>query len=238
MPPTTAAVLHADCIGKMLGGRRILSAATLSAQHGAVTALLGRMGAGKSTLLRICAGLLAPDTGWVRFAGRQHFRPRLHQLAADGLFYLPDQHTLLPHRPLREQLDLAAARFGRATLDDAVGRLELRLLLDRRPASMSGGERRRAELGLACLRAPGCLLADEPFRGIDPIAAEIIGTALRHLAASGTAIVVTGHEIPTLLPFADEVVWSVAGTTHALGSPAAAREHDGFRRDYLSGKPR
>jgi ABC-type branched-subunit amino acid transport system ATPase component len=49
----------------------------------------------------------------------------------------------------------------------------------------------------------------------------------------GTAVVLTGHEIQTLLPFADEVVWTVAGTTHHLGSPAEARANDAFRREYL-----
>jgi ABC-type multidrug transport system ATPase subunit len=226
-------VLHADSIGKAFGGHRILSAATLIVRAGVVTALLGRMGAGKSTLLKICAGRLAPDTGWVRFAGRQHFRPRLPVLARDGLFYLPDQHTLLPTTRLRDQFALFARRYGRARWDEAVARLALAPLMDRAPVGMSGGERRRAELGLAVLRAPTCLLADEPFRGIDPIVADTIATTLRHLAVSGTAVVVTGHEIPSLLPLADEVVWCVAGTTHHLGHPVRAREHHAFRREYL-----
>lgn len=228
-----APVLHADSIGKELGGRRVLTAATLLVRAGVITALLGRMGAGKSTLLKICAGRMAPDTGWVRFAGRQHFRPRLSQLARDGLFYLPDQHTLLPAVRLRDQFALVASRYGRARWDEAVGLLALAPLMERAPTAMSGGERRRAEVGLAVLRGPTCLLADEPFRGIDPIIAETIATAFRHPAASGCAVVVTGHEIPSLLPLADEVVWTVAGTTHHLGSPERARANEAFRREYL-----
>jgi hypothetical protein len=55
----------------------------------------------------------------------------------------------------------------------------------------------------------------------------------RSLAADGCAVVVTGHEVPTLLGACDHVTWCTAGTTYELGPPAAARAHDSFRRDYL-----
>ena len=226
-------VLHADCIAKSLGGRRVLSAATLRAPAGRVTALLGRMGTGKSTLLKICAGVLAADAGWVAFGGRRQPRPRHAALSAAGLFYLADARNLLDAPSVREQYAFVARRFPAGSLDRATELLCLHELLDRRPPSLSGGERRRAELGLAMLRAPRCLLADEPFRGIDPLAAELVGRALRALARDGCAVVATGHEVPALVPWVDDVVWVTAGTTHALGPPATAWRDDAFRREYL-----
>ena len=94
---------------------------------------------------------------------------------------------------------------------------------------------RRVELALAVSTHPRCLIADEPFLGIAPKDAEILHVALRELAESGTAIIVTGHEVDTLLRLADEVFWHTAGTTHALGDPVEARQHHQFGREYLAG---
>jgi lipopolysaccharide export system ATP-binding protein len=106
-------------------------------------------------------------------------------------------------------------------------------LLDRRPPTLSGGERRRAELAAALVRRPTCLVADEPFRGIAPLDAELLTAAYRALAVDGCAVVVTGHEAPTLFDAADRVVWCTDGTTYELGSPEAARRSERFCSEYL-----
>jgi ABC-type lipopolysaccharide export system ATPase subunit len=98
---------------------------------------------------------------------------------------------------------------------------------------MSGGEERRAELALAWARHPACLLADEPLAGITPKDQEIVGSILRTMADHGCAVVLTGHDVRPLMSIADTIVWVVAGTTHGLGSPADARVHEQFRREYL-----
>jgi ABC-type lipopolysaccharide export system ATPase subunit len=109
--------------------------------------------------------------------------------------------------------------------------------LDTRPGNLSGGERRRAEFAAVLVRRPTCLLADEPFRGIAPKDAEDMTHLLRSCAADGMAVVVTGHEVPTLLASADHVTWCTAGTTYELGPPATATQHESFRRDYLGQAP-
>ena len=106
-------------------------------------------------------------------------------------------------------------------------------LLDRRPVSFSGGELRRAELALALARTPSVLIADEPYRGIAPADHDELTRLLRLMAADGCAVVVTGHEVPSLLAAADHVTWCTNGTTYELGTPAQARAHEGFRRGYL-----
>ena len=228
-----AEVLRADCVSKRLGGRMVLSAATLSLHAGTVTGLVGRMGQGKSTLLRICAGLLELDGGWVRLRGRQHLRPRLAELARDGLYFLADQRALVARLTLRRHLDLVADRFGAGERETAIELLRLAPLLDVRTGTLSGGERRRAELAVAVARAPHCLLADEPFRGIDPLSAELMGAAFRHLATRGGAVAVTGHELPAIVPAVDELVWLTAGSTRPLGAPAVAWRDHAFQREYL-----
>ncbi|HEX9106308.1 MAG TPA: ATP-binding cassette domain-containing protein [Longimicrobiales bacterium] len=223
----------AESVGKAFRGVSVLTAASVRATAGAVTLLAGRNGCGKSTLLRIGAGVLAADHGVVRFAGEAWERPRLHRLARLGLFYLPDRGLLSRRLMLRQHLAALEWHFGTSAQREVLADLEIERLLDERPDTISGGERRRAEVALAALRAPRCLLADEPLMGIAPADAERIARALRRLADGGCAVVVTGHEVPELLALADQVVWMIGGTTHDLGTPGDAAAHEYFRRQYL-----
>lgn len=209
--------------------------ARLEARQGAVTLVAGRNGAGKSTLLRIAAGRLVPDYGTIRFGERLFTRPRLHQLAREGLFFLPDRDILSPSFTLHKQLNLISHRFGGRVVEEVAEQLGIISLLDRTPGAFSGGERRRAELALALVRAPRCLIADEPLRGIDPRDAGLLLESLRALAANDCAVIISGHEVRELLGASDEVVWVRAGTSYQLGAPEEALENDHFRREYLIG---
>jgi len=226
-------VLQADSIGKRFGRRTVLSASTLVAGSGQIVALLGRNGSGKSTLLRIAAGWLAPDWGVVIYRGERYTRPRLWRLARRGLFYLPEHPLLSPAFTVRQHFDAVAHHVRNSSVDQAIERLRLAALLDRRERALSSGERRRAALAIAVACGPACLLADEPFLRIAPRDAETLASALRSLANAGCAVVVTGHETPTLLDLADEVLWLTAGTTHRLGPVEAALANEAFRTDYL-----
>ena len=223
----------ADCVAKSFGQRRVLSSASLRAVAGELRALLGRNGSGKSTLLKIAVGWLQPDSGMVTFAGIAHQRARLSHLATRGLFYLPDHDLLSAAFTVRRQLEMIRCRFDGNDVEAAAARMGVLERLDQRPSQLSGGELRRAELAAVFVRRPLCLLADEPYRGIAPRDAEMLTHAFRALAHDGVAVVVTGHEVPTLLAAAQHVTWCTSGTTHELGPPAAASQDYAFQREYL-----
>lgn len=228
-PPLFAA----DSIGKSFGARTILKAASVWARAGKITVLFGRNGCGKSTLLKIGAGQLRADHGVVQFAGRAYLRPRLSALASRGLFYLPDRDLLSRRLTVGEQIRAVEWRFGGSRSAGILERLGVGARLGQTPVELSGGERRRAEIAAAWIRAPRCLLADEPFAGIDPADAEVVAEAFREMARQGCAIVITGHEVRQLLDAADDIVWMTAGTTHGMGTPKEAIQHEQFRREYL-----
>jgi lipopolysaccharide export system ATP-binding protein len=223
----------ADSIGKSFGSRTILKSASVWARAGKITVLFGRNGCGKSTLLKIGAGRLRADHGVVFFAGRAYLRPRLPELASRGLFYLPDRDLLARRLTVREQIRAVEWRFGGSRTAEVLERLGISRLLGQTPIEISGGERRRVEIATAWIRAPRCLLADEPFAGINPSDAEVLAESFRNMAREGCAIVITGHEVRQLLDTADDVVWMAAGTTHGMGTPEAAIQHEQFRREYL-----
>lgn len=226
-------LLRADSIGKSYGDRTVLTAATLRAVAGKVTYLVGRNGCGKSTLLNIAAGSLAADHGSVTFKGRAYLRPTWPALARRGLYYLPDRHLLSPDRTVRQHLDAIINQFGNGNSGAAAETCDIERFLDRRCANLSTGELRRVEVATAIARRPDCLLADEPFRHIDPGDRALLGAALAFLAAQGTAVVVTGHDVEDILGMADAVVWCTDGTTYELGTPAAAADHWRFVATYL-----
>lgn len=227
-------IFRADSIRRTFGPRVILNSATLWARAGEVTLVLGRNGCGKSTLFRVAAGLLRADQGVVLYGGDADRNPSLPQLAGRGLFYLPERGLLVRNLTIGEMLRLVTRRYDTShDVEAVIDRMRLRPLLARRPDTLSGGETRRCEVAIALARKPTLLIADEPLMGQAPLDAQLIADALRDLARSGCAVVVSGHEVPELMAVADEVVWLVAGTTHGLGSPADARQHWQFRREYL-----
>ena len=226
-------VLRADSIGKAYGDRRVLTAATVRATAGQIVYLIGRNGCGKSTLLRIASGNLAADQGTVFFNGTAYMRPRWPTLAARGLFFLPDRELFNYNRTPREHYAMLRRQFHGPEDDAATNALDLEALLDRRCGTLSTGELRRAEIASALIRSPLCLLADEPFRHIDPRDRSLIANALKMLASNGCAVVVTGHDVEDLFHMASQVVWCTDGTTYEVGTPAQAIEHWRFGNTYL-----
>ncbi len=225
--------LIADCVSKSFGAHRVLSSATLRAEPGQVRVIFGRNGQGKSTLFRIAAGVLQPDSGVVRVGTTTFLRATLPHLARHGVFYLPDHDLLSATMRVGAQLALVEQRFGRQRAADAAAQAGVTDFLDRRPGSLSGGELRRAELAVALTRRPTVLIADEPYRGVAPADHDALTTLFRQFAADGCAVVVSGHEVPSLLAAADHITWCTDGTTYELGPPEIACAHEGFRRQYL-----
>jgi ABC-type multidrug transport system ATPase subunit len=232
----TTPLLSAECVSKTYAGRRVLSSATLRAVPGELRVLFGRNGIGKSTLLKIAAGRVTPDNGTVHYAGRGYLSVRHATLATLGLFYLPDHDLLSRAFTVRQQLTMLRAQFRGGDVASAAERVGITAHLDKRPSELSGGELRRAELAAILVRQPRCLLADEPYRGIAPHDADAITSILKTMARAGMAVVITGHEVPTLLHAADHISWCTNGTTYELGPPEVAVQHDQFVRDYLGNR--
>ena len=236
----------AQSLGKSFGRLEVLKGASLWGSAGGVTALLGRNGSGKTTLLECAFGLTRADYGVVMVGEHAFERPAPHRLARLGVFYLPERDLLSPAHTVLRHLQVAArapgpASRGRATAPSGdplaiAERMGIAEILYQRCFQISGGERRRAELAIAFLRTPLCLLADEPFAGITPTDRTVIAAALRELAERGCAVVITGHDVDDVWAVADTVTWMAAGTTHQLGAPEEARRHDQFVREYLGSR--
>lgn len=231
--PADPFVLRAEGIGKRFAGHTVLKSASIWAERGRITTLLGRNGSGKTTLMRVAAGTLKPDWGTVRFRGRVHARMRLAGAARRGLMYVPQGALLSEPYRVRDHVAAFEAVWPEADLPSVVERFGVAHTLDQRAWTLSGGERMRVSVAMAVARRAAVLLIDEPFVGIQPKDQELVATALREAAEGGTAVVTSGHDTRILMDVSDTILWSTAGTTHHLGTPAEARATDQFVREYL-----
>lgn len=139
-----------------------------------ITALFGPSGAGKTSILNMIAGLIAPDDGQIEVDGVALFDseagvnipPEQRRLG-----YVFQDTRLFPHKRVRANLlygqTLAPPEARWMSLDEAVNFLGISHLLDRWPATLSGGEAQRVAIGRALLSGPKFLLMDEPLSSLD-----------------------------------------------------------------------
>jgi ABC-type multidrug transport system ATPase subunit len=207
--------LAADSIRYRFGRRTVLDAAYVDAVAGAVTALVGVSGSGKTTLFEILAGRRRPRSGTVRWDGAPVLRPSAAALSRLGLVYAPDHAWLSVRLPVRVQLGLAARVWpGGADADHA--RRDVEPVLDRLPADLSTGEQRLCELALAATCRPIVLVADEPFRDLEPLQREAVGRQLRRLAGDGVAVLFADHDVALVRQIADRVFAIEQGRTRLV----------------------
>ena len=224
--------LVGQSMGKSFGRTTVLKGATLWCEAGRIGVLIGRNGSGKTTLLRVTLGLLRADFGAVRMDGWATERPRPAEMARRGVFFSPQAGMLMTGFTVESHLGMMGERGG-GDVDTAMHRLKLESLLRHRPHQLSGGERKRVEAALALIRGARVFLADEPLAGIAPADRDLLGAVYRDMADDGVAVVLTGHDAPELFALADRIDWVSAGTTHQLGGPRQALQHEQFVREYL-----
>jgi ABC-type sugar transport system ATPase subunit len=197
-------------------GRRVVDIPSLRIRSGVTTAMLGPNGSGKTTTLRLIADLERPRTGRVLLDGAPSSR-------GQHLAYLFQEKVFL-RRSVRDNLALGIRLRGvkapdaRLRVDDALQRLGISHLADRRADRLSGGEGRRVSLARAlCLRAPLVLL-DEPLQGLDQRTYSRLLDELPSLlrAFDATTILVT-HSRDEALRLAEDLVIIANGQVQASG---------------------
>ncbi|MCJ8139207.1 molybdenum ABC transporter ATP-binding protein [Falsirhodobacter halotolerans] len=187
---------------------------------GGVTALFGRSGAGKSTVANAIAGLLRPDAGHIRLAGRTLF---------DGHVWVPPHRRrvgyvfqnarLFPHMSVRRNL-LYGAPSDR-DLPAIAALLGIEGLLDRRPAGLSGGEQQRVAIGRALLMKPELLVLDEPLSALDTARkAEILPYLERLRDETALPMLYVSHSIAEVTRLAGQVILLDRGAVSRIGTPA------------------
>lgn len=181
-------------VEKHYGDVRALAGVNVVLERGTLTHVSGPNGAGKSTLLRVIAGLTRPTRGRVQVNGADLFRSA-HAASRGGVGFLGAESGLYGELTLDENLRFCARVHGApaARVEAAVERLELGPIRTRRVARLSLGFRRRAGLARLLVTAPSLWLLDEPWNGLDPHAAALLGDLLRGQREVGNTALVAAH---------------------------------------------
>jgi molybdate transport system ATP-binding protein len=199
--------------------------AKLHAPTPGVTAIFGRSGCGKSTLVNLLAGLVRGAQGRIALDDEVWFdSARGIEVPAErrGIGYVFQDARLFPHYTVRGNLLYGAPRGGNGAFDDVVQLLGLAPLLERRPGSLSGGEKQRVALGRALLARPRLLLLDEPLASLDASRREEVLPYLERLRDHyALPMVYVSHQFDEVLRLATQLVVLDAGRVVAAGDLGA-----------------
>jgi len=228
--------LRTDNLFKSFRGRTVVAGVSIRLDAGEVVGLLGPNGAGKTTTFYMVLGLLKPDRGRVMLNGEDVTELPVYKRARRGLGFLPQEPSIFRKLTVEQNLmaileilDLTKEE-RRTRLESLLRELDLTHLAGSKAYTLSGGERRRAEITRSLVTSPDFMLLDEPFAGIDPIAVADIQTIIARLKEKGIGVLVTDHNVRETLQIVDRayLIYEgqvlVSGTAHELASDDRARE--------------
>ena len=232
--PTAEVVIEARELRKSYGDREVLRGFDFTARRGEMLAVIGPNGAGKTTLLSILAGLRPADSGTVSAAPRE-------------IGWVPQQPALYRRLTVEENLRLFARLEGvedmDAAIDEVCERIELTERRGDQVGTLSGGNQQRVNIAIGVLSRPRVLVLDEPTSGLDPRNREHLWQFLRGLAADGTAVIFSTHNIGEAERYGERLLVIADGESIFLGTvkelhaaepvPPGASTERAFERAFI-----
>ena len=224
---------------KSYSGRTVVRGVSIDVGAGEIVGLLGPNGAGKTTTFYMTVGLTAPDSGRVLIDDEDLTDAPMYVRARKGIGYLPQEPSIFRGLTVEqnimailETMDLNKAE-RRQRLADLLSELNLTPLAGAPAHTLSGGERRRAEITRALVMSPRFILLDEPFAGIDPIAVTEIQKIIFHLKARGIGVLITDHNVRETMRITDRAYIVHDGGIFRRGTPDSLAGDEEVRRIYL-----
>lgn len=212
-------MLEVDSLCRSYGKVKAVDNLSFKVNPGEIVGFVGSNGAGKTTTMRMIIGLLTPDSGQVRFAGRE-----MNLAEARNFGYMPEERGLYPRMKVGAQLEYLASLHG---MDPQVSGpqitqwLELMNLADRRNdelQKLSLGNQQRVQLLAALVHNPHFLVLDEPFSGLDPLAVNAMSKLVKERALEGVGVLFSSHQLDLVERLCDRVVIVSKGKLVADGT--------------------
>ena len=234
------ATLAVEGMTKRYGRKYVARDVTFSMGGGEVVGLLGPNGAGKTTVFYMIVGFIRPTTGRIFLSGEDITRLPMFRRARAGISYLPQEPSVF--RKLTVEQNLLAVletqrgqtrSSRRQRCDEILDELGLEDVRRQRAYTLSGGERRRTEIGRALAMKPRFLLLDEPFAGIDPIAVQDIKGIVGRLAEAGIGVLITDHNVRDTLEITHHSYILRAGEIMVSGTRGELLDSQLARQLYL-----
>ena len=208
-------------IHKSFGAQAVLEGVDLSVERGCVTTIIGRSGVGKSVLLKHVVGLLWPDEGEILFHDKELRRMKRSERKSlkRKISYMFQNMALFDSMTVYENISLPLVEKTRLSqseiqekVREKVEQLDLRDIVEKYPAQLSGGMRKRVALARALIVEPEIILFDEPTTGLDPIRKNTVhGMIARYREEFDFTAVVVTHDIPDVFAISQKVAFLEGG---------------------------
>lgn len=224
---------------KSYGGRPVVNGISITVLPGEIVGLLGPNGAGKTTAFYMMIGLIAPDAGDVIFNGVSITKFPIHKRAKMGLGYLAQEPSVFRELSVEDNIMcileiMPLTRQERETrLHELLQELHLETLAKKKAMTLSGGERRRLEITRALVTNPTCLMLDEPFANIDPIAIQDVKQIVKILAKKGIGILITDHNAREIFSVVDRSYLVAEGKVLLSGTVQELISNEHARHTYF-----
>jgi ABC-2 type transport system ATP-binding protein len=211
--------LEIDQVGKRYGDIVALHDMSFQVRAGEIFGLVGSNGAGKTTVMRIILGVLAADSGAVRWDSRAIDLDTRRRIG-----YMPEERGLYPRMKVAEQLTYLARLHGltaaaaRASADAWTERLGVAARRRDDVLNLSLGNQQRVQLAAALVHDPQILVLDEPFSGLDPVAVDVMSAVLREQARAGVPVLFSSHQLDLVERLCDRVGIVAQGRMVAAGT--------------------
>lgn len=236
----TVQTLTIKHLAKVYSKRWVVKDVSFSMQSGQIVGLLGPNGAGKTTSFYMVVGLVQMDKGVIHLDELDISDLAMHERARQGIGYLPQEASIF--RKLSISDNIMAILETRKDLNKKERLQRLKELLDdfkithikdSLGMSVSGGERRRAEIARALAADPKFMLLDEPFAGVDPISVGDIKDIIRTLKDRGIGVLITDHNVRETLAICEHAYIVSEGAVIAEGTPEQVLADETVRKVYL-----
>jgi urea transport system ATP-binding protein len=202
----------------------VLRNVSVQLQAGSVVAVVGRNGAGKTTLLRTIMGLVKLKSGRILFDDDELHNLPAHWRAEQGIGYAPEDRVIFPTLTVEENLRLPCEAHGLSDkdIDDRLAVVldvvpQLRDMLKRSGAALSGGQGKMVALGRALMAGTRLVLVDEPFQGLAPVLAVQYAEALGRLrqVRPDLCVIITESNASLLKDIPDQTITLERGELHS-----------------------
>jgi lipopolysaccharide export system ATP-binding protein len=232
--------LSIEKINKHYKTRQVVKNVSLHLKSGEVVGLLGPNGAGKTTLFYIVVGLIPCDDGRIILDGHDLTNLPVHVRAQLGISYLPQEASIFRKLTVAENIMAILELRSHLTLAQRKNLLEQLLeefhithIRDTLGISLSGGERRRAEIARALATEPKFILLDEPFAGIDPISVVDVKRIILQLSKRNIGVLITDHNVRETLDICQRAYIVNQGEVLHEGTPQEILNNKKVRAIYL-----
>ncbi|XOZ34922.1 LPS export ABC transporter ATP-binding protein [Halomonadaceae bacterium KBTZ08] len=234
------ATLEALNLAKSYRRHPVVMDVSLAIQSGQIAGLLGPNGAGKTTCFYMIVGLVPHDRGRIRIDNRDITHLPMHGRARAGIGYLPQEASVFRRLTVAE--NLMAILQTRSDLTKAQRQERMEALLrefhishirNSLGMSLSGGERRRAEIARALAVEPAFILLDEPFAGVDPISVSDIKQIVRQVRDRGIGVLITDHNVRETLDICETAYIVSEGHIIASGTAEDILANQQVKEVYL-----